>query len=183
MLDPLSPLPTNQTVTGLSGFRPLTGLVSARRVPVGSGHPSSFFPESPLTDAQRAGLRYERRVKEKLLLHAVAFGVELGPWFEVLTLPGRRLCQADALLLDPLTVIEVKNHHDTRAYHQLTNLYGPVVEHIYKMAPKLLEITSSFDPAVAWPERDQWKTIFSFDDFYEWLRDPRDRFAIFQWKL
>jgi hypothetical protein len=142
-----------------------------------ASHPFGGGPNRH-TEAQANGLRYEKKVMDALAVHFPT--VEVGPWLEFHDAHGRRTCQPDAVLLDPLCIVEVKARHDIRAWYQLRKLYGPVVERLFGRPPHVVEITASFDPAVNWPEEPE--VMYSFDHFYEWLRRPKG-FGVFQWRL
>lgn len=50
-------------------------------------------------------------------------------------------------------VIEAKLRHSPRAWTQLVELYGPLVEELVGVSPRLVEVTRSFDCATPWPEK------------------------------
>jgi hypothetical protein len=179
VLQALSPLPREpKTFSPPKGFRGVERLDTVGRAASGRGLFRDGDSGSLMTDAQLAGLRYEKKVKDALVVHFPK--VEVGPWIEFRDAFGLRRCQPDAILLDPLVVVEVKNHHDVRAWWQLRQLYAPVVEKLFGRCPAVCEIVSSFDPAVPWPEAT--KPFFVFDEFYRWLQEPTG-FAVFQWRL
>ncbi len=86
------------------------------------------FPGQTSTNAQRAGLRYEKTITKKLgLLHRT----EPGPWLYYKTKGRSGVCQPDALcwLTDELLcVVEVKLSFIKTARTKLLNFYGPVVK-------------------------------------------------------
>ena len=50
-------------------------------------------------------------------------------------------------------IIEIKLRHSPRAWTQLAELYGPLVERLVGLPPRLVEVTRSFDCATPWPEK------------------------------
>jgi hypothetical protein len=100
----------------------------------------SFIPQSRPRGAKAQGLRYERRFAEYLK----PMGCIHGQWFEFETQSdGIRYCQTD--LIYPISrwlfaVIEVKYSLVDRAYDQLLDLYGPVVEAAYATRVGLVHV-------------------------------------------
>jgi hypothetical protein len=136
-----------------SRFRPTGEIREAWQTAVGPGGLGA--PVLRGTAAQKAGIRYERKVLDSLadLLPAV----KRSQWFRFREF-GRdtpRWCQPDGLLhTEELTVIfEIKIRTMPEAWWQLTTLYAPVVQKALR--PKrlaLVQIFRSFDPAVRLPE-------------------------------
>ena len=93
----------------------------------------AFPGEAAPTVAQLAGLRYERRVVsalEKLYEQVIP-----GPWIAYRSRQKSGLCQPDALVwLDNsrLLLVEVKLSWQRTARQKLMDLYGPLVQEIYK---------------------------------------------------
>jgi hypothetical protein len=52
-------------------------------------------------------------------------------------------------------VLEAKLSHTLGAWHQLVDLYGPVVHALTGEAPRLVEVTRSYTPLSEWPEEPQ----------------------------
>ncbi len=135
-----------------SGFRTAEGLRSAKALATG---PFGAGP-APLrgSAAQKAGLRYERKVLD--LLGGLFNGFQRSPWFEFIDRTGcRRFCQPDGLWLAEgrAVIFEVKIRHVSDAYYQLRSLYEPVVRKVF--APQALSriiLCRSFDPSVPFPE-------------------------------
>lgn len=139
-----------RNVSAPRGFRSAEGVRAAW--PMASG-PFGAAP-SPIrgSAAQRAGLRYER----KALAHLAAElpGFSASPWFqyECDAAEGRRWCQPDGLLPDPLILFEVKIRSTSRAWWQLSQLYRPVVEKVFgRKVEGLVMVCRSFDPAEPFP--------------------------------
>jgi len=106
-------------------IKPAAGILWAR--PIERPH---FIPQSRPHGAKAAGLRYERKFAEFLK----PYGCIHGQWFEFEDRSGVRYCQTDIIF--PVSrrlfaVIEVKYTLVDRAYDQLLDLYGPVVEAAY----------------------------------------------------
>ena len=90
----------------------------------------SFIPQSRPRGAKAAGLRYERKFAEYLK----PLGVLHGQWFEFEDKSGIRYCQTDIIFplsLRLFALMEIKYTLTDRAYDQLLDLYGPVVEAAY----------------------------------------------------
>lgn len=105
--------------------------------------------------AQRAGIRYERKVIKFL---SKEFGDNFTPsqWFRYANfINAPRFCQVDGLirLNNLLIVCEIKVNFSSDAWWQLRHLYEPVVK--LALAPErlaLMVVCKSFDPAVPFPE-------------------------------
>jgi len=115
--------------------------------------------------AQRAGLRYEKKVKA--FLERTKPAAILGPWFrywidsspeDASGLPRGRLarfCQPDAILFEKevLTIIEIKIRWCELAYWQLKHLYLPVCISFYgPKVTRLICVTRNVDPFVQVPQ-------------------------------
>lgn len=161
------------------GFRPAEGVRSAWSC--GEAGPFGRAP-SPIrgTAAQKAGLRYERKVHEHL---SSVFGSLYRPsqWFRFEDQHGRmRWCQPDGLLCvrDVALVFEVKARHTSDAWWQLRRLYAPVVSRaLYARTVGLCCIVRSYDASVPFPEPLEW-----VDDLRHWAEGPFDRMGVFSWK-
>lgn len=132
-------------------FRGAENVVWAR---LGPPRPTTSAPRrAASSQAARVGLRYEDRIQQWLV-------AELGssylpsPWIEYEDRKGRGRCQPDGLLITPSSVVvfEIKIRHMPEAWWQLRKLYEPVVTALYKRPIKLIEVVSSFDPAMPFPE-------------------------------
>lgn len=165
-----------------SGFRSAEGLRFARPLLAGP------FGRSPTplrgTQAQKAGIRYERKVTS--FLRSCFFdGLQVGPWFEFLDVNGgRRYCQPDALWLSKdksfAIIFEVKIRFTSDAYYQLRKLYAPVVRKA--LEPQrigLVNVCRSFDPAVPFPEPVVHLQALSS----EVIAAKLDDFCVYTWRL
>ena len=105
------------------------------------------------------GIRYEKKVHEVLSRRLGAKYVP-NPWFVFGTSePGPpRWCQPDGLVINiprgMVTIIEVKYQHVGDAWHQLRELYCPVVARAFGPGCKVgvVEVTKWYDPATRFPE-------------------------------
>lgn len=143
------------------------------------------FEQSPFsevrTSAQKAGLRYERAIREAL---TKCFGSSYRPaaWFNFTTTDGsRRKCQPDGLLRfhDHVVILEVKHIHTPDAWWQLRKLYQPVVlAALPDVDVRVCEICTTFDSQRSVPE----PVVFlnSFDDLMQLHR--RDAFYVLPWR-
>ena len=162
------------------GFRPVEDIQSAWRAGDGSFVPSRAEGDEPSV-AQLNGLRYERKVRERFaseIPHS-----EAGPWFFFRDAYGTRRCQPDLLfpLPDRVIVAEVKLFHTTDAWWQLRKLYEPVVGKALRLPVRLLVITGTYDPAIAWPE-----PLELLDDptaVHTWIRDRGTGMGVLRWTL
>jgi hypothetical protein len=127
----------------------------------------------PPTKAQLAGLRYERKVQEKL---AQFFQNEYrpGPWFKY-QFEGAKtplLGQPDGVweMKNSVVVVEIKIRWCAEAWWKLKRVYAPVVERaLSKPVRGLLCVTRSFDPAIRVPDPVQL-----FDEPIPFLRLSTD---------
>lgn len=154
-------------------FRPAGRILSAGFLPltnINVGHSA----------AHKRGLAYEQSVFE--LLEAT-FGNAFmpNPWLWFRDNRGYRRCQPDGLLFFPgrVVIVEVKLSHVAAAYWQLRRLYAPVIEHLCPQRKiELLEITRSYDPAVALPE-----LVGLVDDLFSIETSPLGtQMKVFSWK-
>lgn len=105
------------------------------------------------TPVQRQGIRYERKVHEKLAPE-YEWRYLQSPWIRYQSAgDGFHWCQPDALLFHPergrITVLEIKLRHTDAAYRQMFDLYRPVVSHLfpaYKVG--CCEVVRWFDPEI-----------------------------------
>lgn len=109
-------------------------------------------PDSP---AQKRGLAFERKVLRSL---GECSGLRPSPWYCYHSVgSGQRYCQPDALLLDTAgnkaLIIEIKLRFVARAWHQLRNLYQPIIERAHLgLRTSVLCIAQRFEPDTAIPE-------------------------------
>ncbi len=153
---------------------------------VGGQEPSvvTARPASLHTSSQRAGLRYEDKVKAFL---AVRFGSSFlpGPWFEWFEGGVRRRGQPDAVLPVVLrgdqkatnVIFECKAYHTPLAWWQLRKLYQPIVEEALERPTRVVEICNLYDSQLSLPEPAY--LLQSFDDLTA-LRE--DAFYVLPWK-
>jgi hypothetical protein len=98
-----------------------------------------FIPVARPKGAKAVGLRYERAFAKYL----APMGCIHGQWFEFEDKSGIRYCQTD--LIYPISkwlfaLMEVKYTLVDRAYDQLLDLYGPVVEAAYNTRVGLVAV-------------------------------------------
>lgn len=129
------------------GFVPAIRVSSATRRGVGP-----FKASRGNSAAQKAGLRYEKKVKAFL---ERSFGPLFisGPWFEFVDQSERRWCQPDGIVVEEslITIVEIKYSWCALAWWQLVRLYAPVVGRAYNRPTRLICITRSFDPSTICP--------------------------------
>jgi len=118
--------------------KPVNGLLWARPV-----NKPAFIPVSRPRGAKAAGLRYERQFAKFLK----PLGCIHGQWFEFEDKSGVRYCQTDIIF--PVSkrlfsVIEVKYTLVDRAYDQLLDVYGPVVEAAYNVPVGLVVVYKNY---------------------------------------
>lgn len=137
------------------GFRSAEGV--RRAWPTGEGPygrtPSTFVPKNA-SAAQKAGLRYEKRVRS--LLEARIPGLRPGQWFRYEHPSGGVFyCQPDAVLVheDRAVVFEIKYTFTSDAWWQLRRLYEPVVRAAYYAREVgLCIVCRNRDPHTPFPE-------------------------------
>lgn len=143
----------------------------------------SPFSRTPTgrTAAQKAGLRYERKVHEYL---ASVFCDAYSPsqWFGYYDVHGsRRFCQPDGILRfgNVAVIFEVKARFTGDGWWQLRRLYAPIVRVAF--APSLLGlclICRSYDPSVPFPERHD-----VLSDVERWVvRREFAQVGVFPWR-
>jgi hypothetical protein len=109
------------------------------------------------TEAQKAGIRYERRAQEYLMeLYPDTYVAS--PWlvFRLQREPTMRWCQPDGFIVDVergvLTIVEIKLRHMVEAYTQVTGIYHPVLKKIFpRFSFRHVEVTRWYDPATDFP--------------------------------
>jgi len=116
-----------------------------------------FAGRTPLrgSAAQKAGVRYERRIHDLLAQCFQQEGFAKGQWFQFLDEGNnRRYCQVDGLTTKgPLILFEVKIRFTSDAYFQLHQLYKPVVEKAFgRPVDALVQVCRYYDPASPFPE-------------------------------
>lgn len=103
------------------------------------------------------GLKYEEQAK-KYLERKLGDEFVPGPWMVFKNDFGERWCQPDGLWIDPvrgrITIIEIKYAHSVAAWHQLWQLYMPVVKAAFDRAPweyRAVEIVRWYDSTLNFP--------------------------------
>ncbi len=151
--------------------------------------PPKFPNPGTTSGAQRIGKRYEAKIfkaAKKLDFDTMLFG----PWVSFVSAKtdAPRCCQPDMVLLDEKLkrgiIFEIKYSHTKLAYHQLYELYLPVLQKLHpEFKFTLVEITKSFDAMVAFP-------LKSFPVFYDFatcqtkmLNIEPESFGVLQWKI
>src|SRR5262252_10639159 len=138
----------------------------------------SFIPVSRPRGAKATGLRYERRFAEYMR----PLGAIHGQWFEFEDKSGVRYCQTDIIYpmsLRLFALMEVKYTLVDRAYDQLLDLYGPVVEAAYNVRVGLVAVfkntRSEFDKAAKFStiaEACQWSVDTGGVGLLRWVGQP-----------
>lgn len=122
--------------------------------------PVPIFP-SPQgrTAREKAGLKYERRVHERLYEQ---YGLDYIPsqWFSYHDGESVRYCQPDGILLlerfSILLIVEVKYSHTPDAFWQVEHLYVPVLRAFIGTSPWRIatcEVVKWYDPSTRFPVR------------------------------
>lgn len=137
--------------------------------------------KSRITSSMRAGLGYERDVKE-FLLKEYGDKCRVGQWFLYTTELTSQVayCQIDAFVVledeKKILVIESKLKHTVDAWNQLELLYVPILKKVYGAGYKYcsIEICRLYDPTIgnSFPHH----AIESLSD-----ATPKD-FSVFRWK-
>ncbi len=108
-----------------------------------------------LTQAQKAGLRFEAKVQLSLT-ELLGDGYIPSPYLEVTTekYEHRALIPDGIYIYDDLvTVVEIKRQHMPESWWQLRKLYRPAVKKLPTInRVNLLTVVQSFDPAMPYPE-------------------------------
>lgn len=124
-------------------------------------HKGPWGDASPkgLTSAQKVGLAFEKKAQSYLSsLYPRNYGGGLWIEFRNTTARYERWAQPDGLCLDlvnsQVTIIEIKNTHDVRAWWSLRQLYEPLVSHLFGASWRIAvcEVCRWFDPQTPWPE-------------------------------
>lgn len=148
------------------------------------------FPTPGTTSkAQRLGKRYEHKVRTAIGKLNPKYTVLFGPWFSFMNSSGSlRYCQPDIVLFDESSkkaiIFEVKYTHTIDAYHQLKNLYLPVLQFIHRDYQFMfVEITRSYDGAVKFPEEIE-ELFFDFNECVSaMLFRETSHIGVLQWRL
>lgn len=158
-----------------------------RAWPVRCGPFPEVSPSRRMTKAQRAGIRYEKKVLKRL---KESFGNELlvSPWFKFEDRHGTRYCQPDGVLYRETrpTVIEVKLSFTPHAWWQLRKLYEPVVRRAYLLQDIYLVVICKFyDPVIHFPEPTRSLRVPSSRtaSLVEWPDHKLDSIGVLRWKI
>lgn len=119
-----------------------------------------MFPQQKgNTRKTKAGLRYERKVHERLY-ETFELDYVASQWFTFHDGESVRHCQPDGILLFPeskiLLICEVKYSHTPEAFWQLEHLYVPVLRAFIGASPWRIatcEIVKWYDPTTRFPVR------------------------------
>ena len=115
-----------------------------------------FQPVTAWTARQKAGIKYEKRIQERLLDHYGPDKFFPSQWFSFSCGDRVQYAQPDGLLLleeRKLLVLEIKYSHTPGAYWQLLNCYLPVLKVFFRGNIELIpvEICKWYDPATVFP--------------------------------
>ena len=136
----------------------------------------------PRNQARKNGVKYERTAQE-YLLRAFPDRYLPSPWiaFRLRGETSTRYCQPDGLVFDwprhVVTVVEIKYRHTDVAYHQVTELYLPVLRHLFARCSfqyRCCEMVRWFDPANYFPGSIAMVSDISLT--------PQHKFGVFIWK-
>lgn len=148
--------------------------------PEWGGSPPCFGSKRRMSQAQRAGIAYEKKV---LAMLSERFGLFLSHLpFRFTAEFGTERCIPDGIILSPgdrslLTVVEVKHRHTADAWFQLKQLYLPVVRAAFpRHRIQLLEICKCYDPAVNLPEEQEL-----VEDLVKYVVEGGHSLAVYSW--
>ncbi len=146
-------------------FPPPARLTLANHVVWSALGDRELFPQ----DAQKRqkglrgkGLKYEKAVQD-YLGRRYSLQYAASPWLRYRNKSEykQQWCQPDGLLVDfgsrSLTIIEIKLRHTVIAWHQLRQLYEPVLRHLFGSGWEfmVLEIVRWYDGRTPFPEKVQ----------------------------
>lgn len=156
-------------------FKPLGKSLSNIRL---SDNP--YKVASGLTVAQRVGLRYERDFNVKMGREYPSY--RAGAYIHFDSDSAARTVQPDGILEfeKVVYIFEIKYQHVPEAWWQLTKLYRPLVERVFKQKPvRCVEVCRSYDPATGFPCE-----IELISDLAGWLKrdEPPDVFGVYKWR-
>lgn len=119
--------------------------------------PPAFKKGSSASEAQKAGIRFQAKVRDWAFGGVFIGRIEEGPWFAYEDESRRfHFCQPDFIFDDTLgvmTVVEAKRIFSSDAWWQLRKLYLPVLQKLFPNTTLIpLCVCKSFDPATACPE-------------------------------
>lgn len=127
----------------------------------------------PTSEAQKQGLRYERKVGKELLRHVTGgklSGMEHNPWFTFYDKFGPGNCCPDFLLFFQrgIVIVEVKLTHVDVALAKLKDLYTPVVSCALGMPTLPLVICRNITPLSPTPCHSLFEAILSESKLLQW---------------
>lgn len=113
---------------------------------------------APQTEAQKQGLRYERKCHEHFsTIFPGRYGGAQWIIFRERTSGKVRYAQPDGLIVDYtaglIIILEMKIRHGDKAWWSLRYLYEPLFEYLFpSWRIACCEVVRWFDPSVPWPE-------------------------------
>lgn len=136
-------------------FEQVKDLAWAELTPIGPFGPGAPQPQ---TEAQKQGLRYERKAHQHFsTIFPGRYGG--GQWITFREKHSGRVrwAQPDGLIVDYrrelIIILEMKIRHGDYAWWTLRYLYEPLVEFLFpSWRVACCEVVRWFDPAVPWPE-------------------------------
>jgi len=145
-----------------------------------SKEPPAFLASRKVRGARLAGLAYERRAQEYLEKRFEGFYVR-SPWLVYLLGMDQKVrwCQPDGLVFNfqnlTITIVEIKLKHTSEAYHQVKNLYAPILKAIFpRWQLRAVEMVKWYDGTEYFPAE------------YTMIDDlglpPRNGFGVHIWK-
>jgi hypothetical protein len=122
--------------------------------------PPSFIRREKLFGARAEGVRYEKKVREKLrrlVAERPELDLALAQWIEFQDDEGRKWAEVDAFVQNRQSrnaiCFEVKLRHTPSAWFQLWKLYVPLLQHALSgFRWEGVEVVKWFDPSTGFPE-------------------------------
>lgn len=145
---------------------------------------TDYVRSQGLTEAQKAGLRYEAHVQEALLGRFPAY--QAGPVVRCLDDSVCRVLKPDGLFVvrqnlrllpSHVFIFEIKHQHVPEAWWQLEKLYKRVLEKLFLCPISLVEICRSYDPSMPFPV-----PVTLISDLEDWITEPRSEFGVWTWR-
>jgi hypothetical protein len=137
---------------------------------------------SKVRNARSLGLLYERKVLKFLTNNYPLFVSHLPFYFNGSCSSGKAIPDGVAFSFDLsiITIVEVKLSHGTDGWHQLTNLYLPIVRKSFpKLIVKRLEITRSPDMTISLPGAAL--LLNDFKSFFN-SKEGVDTLGVYSWR-
>ena len=128
----------------------------------------------PTTVYQKAGLRYERKVRDELkyLCHLNNASLEYNPWFRFFDFYGAGDCVPDMLIHLPngmTVIVEVKLTFTNEAIPKLRDLYAPVVELALNRPAAILVIARNLTTTAPRPRKSILNSDITKSPLIQWL--------------